>query len=184
MPVPRHPYDPKRLDVERFARDGACLEGAWPLAGMTRLMQSCDPDAAPGPGDVVRWQARGESRRVGGEDQIWLELDLDATAELTCQRCLCVVATPLRVRRRFRFVSGEAQAAALDAAVEEDVLAASRSFDLRSLAEDELLLALPIVARHERCPKPLVAPADPAIGDGSVPAHPFAALADLKKVRH
>ena len=184
MPSSSHSFDPQRLDVERFARAGACEEGAWPLAGMTRLMQSCDPDAAPGPGDLVRWQARGETRRVGGEDQPWLDLDLDATVTLTCQRCLCGVATPLSVRRRFRFVRGEAQAAALDAEVDEDVLATSRSLDLRELAEDELLLALPIVARHERCPTPLVAPADTALADGHGPAHPFAALAELKKVRH
>lgn len=184
MPRATTPHDPQRLDVERFAREGASLEGAWPLAGMTRLVQSCHPDAVPGPGDWVRWQARGEVRRVGGEDRTWLDLELDATVQMTCQRCLCAVTIPLRVQRGFRFVRGETQAAALDAEVEEDVLATSRTFDLHGLAEDELLLALPIVARHERCPTPLAAPADTATGDGPMVPHPFAALADFKKVRH
>jgi uncharacterized protein len=47
--------------------------------------------------------------------------------------------------------------------------------------EDELLLALPIVPMHERCPMPLPMAADeaPATEETDRP-HPFAALAALK----
>ena len=34
------------------------------------------------------------------------------------------------------------------------MLALSRALDLRELVEDELLLALPLVPRHEVCPEP------------------------------
>jgi hypothetical protein len=80
-----------------------------------------------------------------------------------------------------RFVAGEDAAAALDAESEDDVLALTPALDLRQLIEDELLLALPIVPRHDHCPEPLPrAFADPQ-GAASPAENPFAALAALKR---
>jgi uncharacterized protein len=90
------------------------------------------------------------------------------------------MTVPLHVGRRFFFVPGEEAAAALDEDSEDDVLALTPSFDLHVLVEDELLLALPIVPRHDVCPVPvpLVFEDD---GSAAEPAdHPFAALAALK----
>lgn len=180
-------HDPRRLDVERFAAEGGRLAGEWPLAEMKRLCDSCH--AAPGPDapDRVRWSARGEQRRQAGQAaQAWLRLTLDAKVDLTCQRCLSAVAVALAVDRWFHFVEGEERAAALDAESEADVLASSRALDLRELAEDELLLALPLVARHVVCPQPLATPigaGDPH-GDPGPAESPFAALASLKRMPH
>ena len=184
MSSPSRPYDPLRLDVERFARDGARLGGAWSLAGMPRLVEASHSDAPPGAEDTVAWEARGEIRRSSGESQTWLEMSLRTCLNLTCQRCLGAVPTPLVVDSRFRFVDGEAQAAALDLDAEEDVLASTRSLDLRTLAEDELLLALPIVPRHDVCPTPLPMPSTGQGREAVVAASPFVALAKLKKARH
>jgi len=178
------PFDPLRLDVERFARDGARLEGEWPLAGMTRLVEACHADDPARAEDTVAWQARGEIRRTNGESQTWLELSLRTCLKLTCQRCLGAVSTPLAVDHRFRFVDGEAKAAALDADVEDDVLASTRSLDLRTLAEDELLLALPIVPRHDACPTLLPLASAGLDDEASAEPSPFAVLAGLKKARH
>jgi uncharacterized protein len=75
---------------------------------------------------------------------------------------------------------GRPAAAELDADHEDDVLALNRSLDLRSLVEDELLLALPLVPRHDVCPEPL-----PLVDDdeNAEPerANPFAVLAALKR---
>ena len=94
------------------------------------------------------------------------------------------VVVPLRARRSFRFVAGGEDAAAqldaeLDDALDADVLALPRVLDLHELVEDELLLALPLVPRHEVCPQPLRAPADAQPLDE--PAHPFAALDALRR---
>src|SRR5262249_20365248 len=93
---------------------------------------------------------------------------------------------PLDVDRRIRFVADPEQAEALDAELEDDVLELQRHMDLRELVEDELLLALPLVPRHEgACPQPLPMNSGASgVDDGSSPAevpHPFAALAKLKK---
>lgn len=177
-------HDPQRLDVERFASEGGRLAGEWPLTAMERLAQSCHVDARPGMDEQVAWEARGEARRAGGEQQSWLLLGLRTSVRLTCQRCLGAVGVPLVVAARFRFVESEERAAAEDAESEEDVLASSRSLDLRALAEDELLLALPLVPRHESCPEPLLAPPGADCAPEAPEPGPFAALAGLKRATH
>lgn len=170
--------DPRHLDVEAFAKDALQLEGHWPLAELTRLQQG----ALPGSDPEVRWSVRGERREVrAGQAETWLHLDALVQVQLECQRCLSPIATPLHVERSLRFVAGEDAAAALDADSEEDVLALSRDLDLQALVEDELLLALPIVPRHELCPQPLALPPDELDKAAEQAAHPFAGLAALKR---
>lgn len=172
------PPDPRKLDVAAFAADAGRLEGRWPLAHFERLGAESRPQ-----GDVV-WSVRGQRKPIaGGEPEIWLHLEAHARIGLDCQRCLKPVAWDLDVERSLRFVSGEEAAAELDAEIEDDVLELVRSLDLRELIQDELLLALPLVPMHEHCPQPLSASADPAEVslDPEQDAHPFAALARLKR---
>jgi uncharacterized protein len=94
------------------------------------------------------------------------------------------MAIDLAVDRTLRFAADEDTAAALDANSEEDVLAMEHKLDLPALAEDELLLALPLVPRHDVCAQSLPlgeAASGPAasVADGEA-AHPFAELARLK----
>lgn len=175
-------FNPLRLDVAAFAKGGGELAGAWPLVGMERLTACAATDASPGPQERLNWQVRGENRLgpPGAADEIWLHLKAKTLLRLECQRCLLPVDTPLEVERSLRFVAGEDHAAALDAESEDDVLALSRALDLRELVEEELLLALPLVARHEICATPRAAGAAPEV-DAEEQPHPFAALAALKK---
>lgn len=169
-------FDPHRLELHRFAESGGRLEGTWPAATFERLAAD-----APPTGDV-HWAAWGELKPVaGGAPETWLSLEATATVRLECQRCLQAMAQPLAVERRFRFVADEAEAARLDEESEDDVLALPPRgrLDLLPLVEDELILALPIVPRHDTCPEPLALPADEA--EEAAPEHPFAALAALKR---
>lgn len=178
------PLDPKHLDIRAFADRSGELTGELPLQAMRRLCDSAHPEAPPAEGEVARWQADAAMRKVrGSPDQPWLNLHVEATVRLTCQRCLQAVTVPLQVDSEFRFVPDEATAAELDADSDEDLLVESRSLNLPSLIEDELLLALPLVPRHEgACPEPLRAPADPVAAAVEVAPRdkPFAALAGFK----
>jgi uncharacterized protein len=184
MKTSRH--DPLRLDMAAFAAEGAAQSGLWPGSSLTRLAESQTPPQDMALDDVA-WAAQGERRMPAtGDPEIWLTLQVQTRVWLTCQRCLQPFALPLALDQRLRFVQGEAQAEALDAESEEDVLALPRWLDLRELAEDELLLALPLVPRHDVCPQPLpVAVAlesddAPAPEDGFEKPNPFAALRALK----
>ncbi len=183
------------------------LSGTWPGASLSRLAEL---QTAPHDSELpaVAWQAQGERRVVPvGEPELWLTLQAQAPVWLTCQRCLQPMSAPLSLDRRLRFVQGEAQAEALDADSDDDVLALSRWMSLRELVEDELLLGLPLVPRHGVCPQPLPVPvrleadsdtdADegdgalvggvsaqqppPAVDDLPAKPNPFAVLAALKK---
>jgi uncharacterized protein len=176
-------FDPRRLDVEVFAKHSETLEGAWPLAAMQRLHDCCHPQWSGAHLAAVRWLARGEPRTsITGEAQTWLHLAMQTELALVCQRCLGPVDTPLRFETTLRFVRGEEAAAELDADSDEDVLALTRALDLQALVEDELLLSLPLVPRHEGCSMSLPADDSQAAEAAQVdPASPFAALSVLKQ---
>lgn len=174
--------DPRRLDVAALAAAGGELSGQWPLPDLDRLSGSvlgAEPEGSP-----VHWQAEGEQRSVtGGEAEVWLHLTAQACVNMRCQRCLGALAVPLDLDRWIRFVREASEAEALDAELEDDVLELERQMDLRELIEDELLLALPLVPRHDVCPQPLPHSAgdDPATEEAPQRPNPFAALAQLKK---
>jgi uncharacterized protein len=178
----KRPHDALRLDVSAFIAEAAQLSGQWPGASLARLadLQTPPQDTAL---QAIDWHAGGSRVPVtGGEAELWLHLQASAGVWLTCQRCLQPFQVRLDIDRRLRFVRGEAAAEALDAEIEDDVLALSKSLDLRALVEDELLLALPIVPRHAACPQPLPVPLGEAPAPDEVPAreNPFAALQRLK----
>lgn len=175
-----HSFDPRCLDVATGATQGDSFEGDWPLAAMPRLKESAHEASLPGPDERVRWQARCESRPVRAADpQVWLHLDADTAMSLVCQRCLQPVRAELHAQRSFLFVRGEDAAAQLDADSEDDVLALTRTLDLIELVEDELLLSLPLVPRHDVCPQPLSVKAGAEAVEDDV--HPFAGLSVLKR---
>jgi len=174
------PPDPRKLDVARLAAAGTELEGEWGQESFARLRSATLPDDRPET-SAVRYRALGQRASLeGGGTQAALRLEVGTEVRLECQRCLQPMTVPLHVGRRFFFVAGEESAAALDEDSEEDVLALVPSFDLHALVEDELLLALPIVPRHDVCPVPV-----PLVVEDDAPTaepqdHPFAALSALK----
>ncbi|MCH8178532.1 MAG: DUF177 domain-containing protein [Proteobacteria bacterium] len=195
-------FAPEKLDIQAFIDAGAHLEGEVPVSALARvaagLMPGLDASSLP----PVRWSAQGRlvPQRVGGP-QLWLDLQAQAELEWECQRCLHGVREPLAFDRQIRFARDEAEAARLDAESDDDVLALARHLNLLALIEDELIMAQPLVPRHDVCPtdvvaimsderetpvpgasEPAAAAADPAspAPAGEKP-HPFAALAALKK---
>jgi uncharacterized protein len=169
--------DAHALEVMAFCRQGGSLAGRWALAAMTRLGSSL----LGAPGDAaVDWQLTGSLLPVtGGEAEVWLHLQANATVSLQCQRCLQAMDDEIAVDRRFRFVRTEAEALKLDEESEDDVLVLEPRLDVATLLEDELILGLPIVPMHSVCPEPLQPLHDDKALDDAAP-HPFAALAALR----
>lgn len=175
-------YVVTKLDLEAFARDGASLAGEWPATDLPRLVESGAPDQSAALWPAVRWSLLGEVREPrAAAPQVWLHLQAHAELDLTCQRCLQAYRQPLHVDRWLRFVNEEAEAAALDVDSDDDVLALERQLDAKALIEDELLLALPIVPRHDACPQPLSALGSVTEDETPARPNPFAALAALKQ---
>lgn len=173
-------FNAGRLDVKAFAQAGAVLSGREVLSKYERLLEEA---GGQGGDRLVHWEARGDTRAdAGGFAQIWLHLSARVSLPLTCQRCLGPADIEVAAQRSFRFVASEEQAEAEDEEAEEDVLVLSRDFNLRQLVEDELLMALPLVPRHEVCPTEVKLSAEDADFEAASAAkpNPFAALAGLK----
>ena len=174
-------FDPRRLDVRAFAQASARLSGQVPLASFERLR---DQLAAVPVDALVQWQLEGlEQALRGGATQTWLQLRAKATLPLSCQRCLEPLSQEVVVDRRYLFVRDEAEAARVDGEIEDDVLVLAPELDLMTLLEDELLLDLPLVPRHEHCAWPgagrAADPAGPTAATDAV--RPFQALEALRR---
>lgn len=184
---------PTAVDLRQLATEGHPLSGETSLLAFERL-SSDFPDVAKALGPAV-WAARAEWRqqvsdavaaelkgKLAPARQLWLHVEAKAEVPQVCQRCLGAFAQPVEVDRWFRFVSDEATADAEDEASEEDVLVMEPRFDLHTLIEDELLLALPLIPMHDICPEPVRMSAGELPEDKAPEKpHPFAALAGLRK---
>ena len=173
-------FDPRRLDLRRFAEEAGRLDVEEPLSGYGRLFAETQHQH----GDrLVHWRAHGELQQADRpQPQVWMHLEAEALLPLVCQRCLLPVEVAVAVDRRFRFAPDEETAASEDDASEEEVLALSRQFDLVELVEDELLMDLPVAPRHEACPEPVkMSAADPAFHLAEATReNPFSVLGRLK----
>ena len=148
-------HDPTRLDVAALAGAGDALSGFWPGRTLTRLAETQSPPHDIGLADVA-WQCAGQKHAQHvGQAELWLTLGVQTEVWLTCQRCLQPMRLRLDIQQRLQFVRGQMEAEALDEEAEHDVLALTKALDLRELVEDELLLALPLVPKHDSCPQPL-----------------------------
>ena len=173
-------FNARHLNVAAFTQAKAAISGEELLQNYERLAQELQ---APAPDLTLKWQATGESRTaVDGSVRPAIHLQVQANVPLTCQRCMEAVHTPIDVDRHFIFVPDEATAAAMDDDSEDDVLEMSTDFNLLGLIEDEVLMALPLVPRHDVCPTGVIqsAQTDDFNDVAEEKPNPFAALAALK----
>lgn len=173
-----HKHPPK-LDIRHAASSQLQIEGCDALFNYERLMEESKGQAGS---NALRWTACVEARsNAAGQFETWLHLTVETTLPQICQRCLGPVDVPVQVDREFRFVESEAVAEQQDDDCEEDLLVASREFDLSALIEDEVLMALPLVPRHETCPvKVKMVAVDQDFDAPTEKPNPFAVLAQLK----
>jgi uncharacterized protein len=166
---------PDRVDCAHLADDAAVLERVYLLGELPRL-QDLLADAR----GSVRAKfafAKLDSGRMGAT------VAVEANPQLVCQRCLQGFAFAASGRSEVEFSAG---AAADSADSQREAYAMDEGLvSLRELAEEELLLALPIVAAcstPQSCGRAPTFAADDLISD--VPeerSRPFAVLQDLLK---
>ena len=176
----KHEFVALPIDPRAFAQSSGQLGGNESLVRYERIAQDCQHH---GQGAAVAWSARGEMRADHlGHEEVWLHLQASASAPMVCQRCLEVVDIGLQVDRSFRFVADEEAASEQDDDVPEDLLVLVDELDLHQLIEDELVLELPLIARHEVCPtSPPTSASDSDFGIAVAGRpNPFAVLANLK----
>jgi uncharacterized protein len=165
---------PDRVDCAHLADDSVVLERVYPLGDMPRLRDLL----ADAQGSA---RARFAFAKIGS-GRAGASVAVEAMPHLVCQRCLQGFAFAAAGNSEIEFSSSVPSAA--DDAQREVYETVDGLVSLRDLAEEELLLALPIVAMHppQSCSQ---APNYGAVekiqdmpGDRS---RPFAGLQDLLK---
>lgn len=150
--------DPHALDIFEFARSGRHAAGGLRMSQLPRLANEVPADA-PDRDTAFTWQAEGstqpELQDDGGEAaQPYLRLAVHGSAWLECQRCLAPYEQAFDVDAIYRLVATEEEAEEYPLDEDElDVIVGSRQFDLVDLIEEELLLSLPLVPKHDLCPQ-------------------------------
>lgn len=181
------------IDAFDFARLGKEASGSLPLARFGRAVEGLPLQPRDESGQV-RWTVRGETGRQG---EPLLHLHVQAAPVLICQRCMEPFVFPIDAHASLHLVKSEAELDdGLDDAAQEgdddadgiddapEKVVGSRHFDLLEQVEDELILNIPYVPRHDVCPgAPLKTSAgDPAQGaEAEKRPSPFAVLEKLKQ---
>ena len=154
------------IDCPSFAREAKSLQGDLPIASLTRTLDLLADSAG-----VIGYRIEG---RMGERHRPQLILWIEGVLSLSCQRCLEGISYPLKLENTLEFVVDEE-----DLTQEEieddsrDFLPAQAEVDVLALIEDEIILGLPSVPRHECC-------ALPERAREMQPASPFSVLGSLK----
>lgn len=171
---------PDWLDLEALTARESVVAGAIALADMPRLRAALVSDQGEaavelrfGRDEARRWVIRGHV-----EAQLWLN----------CQRCLQDYPQPLCNEFQLAVVGSESEAERLPDELDPLLLEENQRLRTRDLVEDELILALPVVARHPQgqpCEGEQylqsAAEGDASEQDETQKPNPFAVLAGLKR---
>ncbi len=165
---------PELVDPWRMVQARRMFAGTLPLSTLPRLRESL----AGGEGEL----AYGITFDTDDFGVAFLALQVDARLPLVCQRSLEVFELPVAIRQQLGLIAREADEAGLPEQY-EPLLVIDAQLRLQDVIEDELILALPVVALAPGAPLEdvTVGAADEAERRAQ---GPFAALGTLKVSRH
>jgi uncharacterized protein len=158
------------IDAFELSRSAGHRDGVTPVAQMNRLNQDCAD-----PSGEIAWAVDGSVTSQGYPS---LTVSVSGTVQLMCQRCLTPFAYDIDAATTLVLGKDDEDADQIEEILDDesiDVIVGSRTCDIRELIEDEALLALPQVPKHEVCP-------DTGLLDvlKSDKPSPFAGLKNLK----
>jgi uncharacterized protein len=164
---------PVQIDPMRLAAKGDCLQGQLQIASMQRL-SSLLHDASGNVAVELQFDVDESQRSI-------LKLHLQTTLGMICMRCGQPMTLAIDSRSILGLVASEKDADELPEGYEPLVIT-PEPMTLSDIVEDELLLALPIVAMHEdnQCHTEWLQEDEAVSSSDTTKENPFAVLADLK----
>ena len=159
------------VDATRCAHSETALAREFTLEALPRLQEA-------GAGERTAIALRLQFVRV--EQRTAIHGSLTGCLDLVCQRCLGMVQVPLQESFKLIIVADEA-ALAQEVGDYEPIVADPARLDLNLVAEEQGLLAMPLVARHE--PGTCGQQSSRAPRDAADTQRPFGNLRDLMRDR-
>ncbi len=133
------PTLPAHLNFVQKANNGLELQGKWPLNQLERLAGALFSDRGELEADLV-FDRAGRIPFINGK--------ITAVLHLRCQRCMQEMEFKVDNVFKLGLVLNETQAAELPDEYEPYLVESDNNY-LAEILEEELLLALPLVARHD-----------------------------------
>lgn len=131
----------------KFALEGASLDGAIAVARLDRLHDVLRKDEG-----AIQYSLQGG---VNPEGKPTLTLSLAGSLTLECQRCLNELQFPVQLREELIVAKNEKEMDLITSAENtQECILARDNVSVPDLVEDEILLELPISARHRDCAYP------------------------------
>jgi uncharacterized protein len=154
---------PGVIDGLQFARGAQGVRGELGMEHLPRLAEM------QGATESLAFGVRG-GMRDDGKPCLWISVS--GELRLVCQRCLGQLIFPLSIEAELVLTDDERE---IEQAEDEvDRVLASRVMNVAQLVEDEVLLSLPMVPRHERCSVEVTAVRE-------TKPSPFSVLTELKR---
>lgn len=158
---------PKLVDHRKLADAKAELDGVIPVAGFSRLVDLLAHDC----GNIcVRLKFR-----KGKKHRTLVIGECSGEVEIICQTCLEAMTLPVGAKIRTLLVDSLEELISLGQS-DDGLVCETDRVSLTDLLEDELIVSLPMVPRHEQGQCTLPEPADERPNDAY---KPFAGLAKL-----
>jgi uncharacterized protein len=133
------------IDSLRFARAASEQRGVLGMEKLQRLAKmQCSTEG-------LEYRLRGGK---AGNGEPCLRISVRGSVELLCQRCLAPFPVPIAIDAELQLSESLREISQADDEI--DRVLASRYMDVGQLVEDEVILALPMVPRHETCVHPPV----------------------------
>lgn len=161
------------MDLVRLAQE---VQGQALVSAFSRLSEDLPEQTEP---TTVQWTLRGYQKPHG---PALVRLSVKANPQLCCQRCLGLFHYDLEsevdlevVTSAKAFDKDVSESGEIDNQAYEKILA-NKPIDVLELVEDELILSLPYIPKHEVCPDLVQLPEDNLEEKPS----PFAVLEKLK----
>lgn len=164
---------PERVDFRRLAARETSLEGALPVARLSRLVERLLDDSGQ-----VQLEARFDRDESG---RYRLQGQLRAALRVRCERCLEPMTRQVDQAFCLAAVWSEDDASHLPEAYDPWVVG-EEPVSLLEMIEEELLLSLPLVNYHdEPCMQGWVKTADEVAGPTGKRENPFEVLESLRR---
>lgn len=169
----RHPVAPlpAYIDPWEFARKRLMCAGEVPVSATHSLREWAKDD------NTIRLSLEG---LVDKNQYPRLRGQVAVTLQLQCQRCLEMMQNEIRHDFDYVLIADPAQEDRIEDG-SETLICASHELELAWFAEEEVLLAMPMIAKHEYCE----APQEIATAKEEFPSqakdNPFAVLKELIK---
>jgi uncharacterized protein len=144
------PVSDSLIDALGFARAGSFLQGQARLGQFTRMLEGQLAQPGAQRESLVKWALTGENTVSG---RCFLHITAHAEPLFECQRCLQPFVCNVDVDNRVELVRTPAELDNDDLG-DNDIerIVGSKRFSVLGFVEDELILAMPYVPKHDQCP--------------------------------